>query len=70
MPIFITPPSTSKDLPLEYAFAFQQVDLGMEAEEVPLAAKSVTAYKSMRMSPGGFALHGSRVKVLVWQCPR
>ena len=42
----------------------------MEAEEVPLAAKSVTAYKSMRMSPGGFALHGSRVKVLVWQCPR
>jgi hypothetical protein len=48
----------AEDLPLEYAFAFQQLDLGVEAEEVPLAAKSVTAYKIMRMSPGGLALHG------------
>ena len=48
----------AEDLPLEYAFAFRRLDLGAEAEEVPLAAKSVTAYKSMRMTPGGFALYG------------
>ena len=51
-------PVLTKDLPLEYAFAFEQVDLGQEAQEVALGAKSVTAYKVMRMSPGGFALHG------------